>query len=145
MQAWSNALFLATAGSGIFAFGIIQSAYSQQALALFYVFAALMAVMLGAKFLFKRGGGHGHGRGGHAAHAGGDHAVVMSGRMVGTAMVGAAVLAVAFFWTDNQLTAEKIGREIDRGAASLYRQGQATFTALTSGERTSDLPPAAEG
>jgi hypothetical protein len=144
MQAWSNALFLATAGSGIFAFGIIQSAYSQQALALFYVFGALMAVMLGAKFLFKRGGGRGHGHGGHAAH-GGDHAVVMSGRMVGTAMVGAALLAVVFFWTDNQLTAEKIGREIDRGAASLYRQGQATFTALTSGERTSDLPPAAEG
>lgn len=141
MQAWSNALFLATAASGVFAFGVVQSAYAQQALALFYVFGALMALMLGVSLLFKRRGGHGRAHA-LAHHSGGDHAVVMSGRLVGTAMLGAALLAAVYFWTDNQLTAEKVGREIDRGAASLYRQGQATFTALTSGERAGETPPA---
>jgi|GEM_PF-3333343 len=141
MQGWPIALFAATGASGVLAFGIIQSAYTQQAQALFYVFGAVLLGTLAAKKVFGGGGGHGHakahGGGGHGAHAdhGADHAVVMSGRLVGTMMIGAAALAGVYFWTDNGLTAEKVGREIDGGVASLGRQVQATYVALRDDAR----------
>jgi len=128
LRGWPIALVAATGASGLFAFGLVQSAYATQALALFIVFGALLAMLMLSRRFFGGGGGHAaHG------HGGGDHAVVMSGRMVGTATVLAAIAAVAYFWTDNQLSAEKIGRHIDRGAASLGQQAQLTFTRLTSG------------
>lgn len=138
MQGWPIALFAATGASGLLAFGIIQSAYSQQAQALFYVFGALLLVVLATKKMFG-GGGHakahgGHGHGPHADH-GKDHAVVMSGRLVGTAMIAAGALAGVYFWTDNGLTAEKVGRQIDGGVASVGRQVEATYVALRDDAR----------
>lgn len=138
MQGWPIALFAATGASGLLAFGIIQTAFTQQAQALFYVFGAVLLLTLAAKKVFGGGGGHAkaHG-GGHSAHAdhGKDHAVVMSGRLVGTMMIGAAALAGVYFWTDNDLTAEKIGRQIDGGVASLGRQVEATYVALRDDPR----------
>ncbi|HYD89091.1 MAG TPA: hypothetical protein VEA80_16560 [Vitreimonas sp.] len=137
MQGWPIALFAATGASGVLAFGIIQSAYSQQAQALFYVFGAVLLGTLAAK-KFLGGGGHGHAAhgGGHAApDHGSDHAVVMSGRLVGAMMIGAAALAGVYFWTDNELTAEKVGRQIDGGVASIGRQVEATYVALRDDAR----------
>jgi hypothetical protein len=125
LRGWPIALVAATGASGLLGFGVIQSAYAQQAQALFLVFAAVLGLVLFGNKFFGRGG-HGH------AH-GGEHAVVMSGRSVGTVTVLAAVAAVVYFWTANDLSAEKIGRYIDRGAASLSRQAQLTFTQLTDG------------
>jgi hypothetical protein len=142
LRGWPIALVAATGASGLFAFGVIQSAFAQQAQALFIVFAAFLILFVGGKKVLGGGGGHG----GHAAHghAGGDHAVVMSGKMVGAITMVAAVLAVAYFWTDNDLSGEKVGRYIDQGAVSLGNQAQATLTRLTSGgsdQSTEDQQP----
>ena len=132
LRGWPIALVAATGASGLFAFGVLQSAFTQQAQALFIVFAAVLILFVGGKKVLGGGGGHGA----HAAHghAGGDHAVVMSGKMVGTITMVAGVLAVAYFWTDNELSGEKIGRFIDQGAVSLSHQAQTTFTRLTDGQ-----------
>ncbi len=124
LRGWPIALVAAAGASAVFAFGIVQSAFAPQAQALFIVFAAVLLLLLAADKFF----GDEHGRAGRGH---GDRAVVMSGRMVGAVTVLAALLAVAFFWTDNRMSAEKIGRHIDRGAASLGRQAQFTLTRLT--------------
>jgi hypothetical protein len=129
LRGWPIALVAATGVSGLIAFGVIQSAFAPQAQALFVVFAAVLLLFVaGNKFL----GGGGHAHAGHGAHGGGDHAVVMSGRMVGTIMMVAGVLAAVYFWTDNDLSGEKVGRYIDHGAASLGHQAEVTITRLTS-------------
>jgi hypothetical protein len=133
LRGWPIALVAATGASALFAFGIVQSAFAPQAQALFFVFAAVLAMLTVFNVVFSNS---------HAAHAhghGSDHAVVLSGRLIGLLTVAAAVLAVAYFWTDNQLSAEKIGRHIDRGAAGLGQQAQSTFQRL-SGQRD-DTPP----
>jgi len=130
LRGWPIALVAATGASGLFAFGVVQSAFAQQAQALFIVFAAVLLLLTVGNRFFGGGGAHGHA--GHAAHGhGGDHAVVMSGRIVGTLTVLAAIGAIVYFWTDNDLSGEKVGRFIDRGAASLGRQAQVTFVRLT--------------
>jgi hypothetical protein len=148
LRGWPIALVAAAGASGLFAFGVIQSAFAPQAQALFIVFAAVLILFVGGNKFFG-GGGHGA----HAAHGhgGGDHAVVMSGKMVGTITMIAAVLAVAYFWTDNELTGEKIGRFIDRGAVTLSHQAQTTFARLTDGQsdestaQEPQAPPPQEG
>ncbi len=129
LRGWPIALVAATGASGLFAFGIIQSAFAPQALALFIVFGAVLALMMLTNRLFGGGGAHAHAAHGH----GGDHAVVMSGRSVGAIAVLAALLAVAFFWTNNDLSGEKIGRFLDKGAVTLGQQAQTTFVRLTDG------------
>ncbi|HYD72824.1 MAG TPA: hypothetical protein VEF55_06775 [Candidatus Binatia bacterium] len=152
LRGWPIALVAATGASGLFAFGVLQSAFTQQAQALFIVFAAVLILFVGGKKVLGGGGGHGA-HGAHAAHGhgGGDHAVVMSGKMVGTITMIAGVLAVAYFWTDNDLSGEKIGRYIDQGAVSLSHQAQTTFTRLTDGQSDESTaqepapPPPQEG
>ena len=132
LRGWPIALVAATGASALFAFGVIQSAFAPQAQALFLVFAAVLAlvVMFNAMFRAPR-----------AKHGHGDRAVRISGSLVGMLTIIAGVLAIAYFWTDNQLSAEKIGRAIDRGASSLSQQAQTAFERL-SGQRD-DTP--AEG
>jgi hypothetical protein len=146
LRGWPIALVAAAGASGLFAFGVIQSAFAQQAQALFIVFAAVLILFVGGRKMLGSGGGHGHAAHGH----GGDHAVVMSGKMVGAITMIAAVLAGAYFWTDNELSGEKVGRYIDQGAVSLGQQAQTTFTRLTDGrsdESTAEEPasPPQEG
>lgn len=115
LRGWPIALVAATGASALFAFGVIQS---PQAQALFLVFAAVLAMFALFNALFgSRRARHGHG----------DRAVKISGSLVGLLTVAAGVLAIVYFWTDHQLSAEKIGHEIDRGAAGLARQADATF------------------
>lgn len=123
LRGWPIALVAATGASGLFAFGVIQSAFAPQAQALFIVFAGVLLLFALANHFF----------GGHTAHGHGDHAVVMSGKLVGAITVIAAVLAVAYFWSANELSGEKIGRFLDRSAVSLSHQAQDTFTRLTDG------------
>ena len=130
LRGWPIALVAATGASALFAFGLIQSTFAAQTQALFLVFAAVLALLLLFNVLI------GERTRGHA-----DRAVEFSGRFVGLLTIAAAALAIVFFWTDNQLSAEKIGREIDRGAASLSRQAQTTFERV-SGQR--DQTPATE-
>jgi hypothetical protein len=129
LRGWPIALVAAMGASALFAFGVVQSAFAPQAQALFLVFAAVLAlfVLFGAMFGARR-----------AKHGHEDRAVKLSGSLVGMLTVIAGVLAVVYFWTDNQLSAEKIGREIDRSAASLGQQAQTTFERL-SGQRDDTL------
>jgi hypothetical protein len=128
LRGWPIALVAATGASAVFAFGLIQSAFATQAQALFLVFAAVLALMVIFHSVFSSHGRADHGR---------DEAVVMSGRAAGVITVIAAMLAVGFFWTENDLSAEKIGRHIDRGAVFLSQQAQMTFTRLTDGRAES--------
>lgn len=127
MFGWPGALVIATGVSGLLAFGVIPSAFAPQAQALFYVFAAVLLGMFAAQRVL--GGGHG-GRG----HGHGEGALVFSGRAAGTTMIAAGALAAIYFWNDNDLSAEKIGRAIDGGVTSLSRQVETTYQALRNGE-----------
>jgi hypothetical protein len=123
LRGWPTALVAATGASALFAFGVVQTAFTPQAQALFLVFAAVLFLTAVFKNIFAT----------RRARHGRDQAVVMSGRIVGAITVIAAVLAVVFFWTGNDLSGEKIGRYIDQGAMSLSRQTQATYDRLTDG------------
>lgn len=124
LRGWPVALVGATGASAVFAFGVVQSAFTPQAQALFIVFAAVLLMLSVANHLFRRGREHPHGD---------DHAVVMSGKVVGAIAIVSAVFAVIYFWNANQLSGEKIGRYLDRGAVSLSQQAQTTFERLTDG------------
>ncbi len=139
MQGWPIALFAATGVSGLLAFGVVQSAFAPQAQALFLLFGALLLTILATRMLLKNRGGHGHAKG--HGHGHGEGALVLSGRAFGTLFVAAVALGGFYFWTDNQLTAEKIGRHIDGGVAGLGRQAHATFVTL----RDDLTAPAEEG
>lgn len=145
MQRAPIALVAATGLSGSLAFGLVETPFTPQAQALFLVFGALLATMLAGKMFL--GGGHSHSAGHGVAHArrahghsrghgrshGREGAILFSGRAVGTMMVAAGALALVSFWTDNELSAQKIGRHIDGGVASLSRHVQATVGVLSDG------------
>lgn len=139
LRGWPTALGAATGVSALFAFGVVQTAFTTQAQALFLVFAAVLFLFVVVNSLI--GGRAKH----HARAKHGDHAVIMSGRLVGALTVIAAVLAVVFFWIDNELSGQKIGRHIDEGAMSIGRQAQATFDRLTDGPTDAAPSDPAEG
>jgi hypothetical protein len=128
LRGWPIALMAATSASALLAFGVIQTAFTPQAQALFLVFAAVLFLVMVFNSVFAS-----HARfSAHDEH--GERGIVMSGRVVGAITVLAAIAAVGFFWTDNELSGQKIGRYIDRGAMSLSQQAQSTFTRLTDGQ-----------
>ena len=101
MHGWSSALVFATGLSGLFAFGLIQSAYAPQAQALFFVFAmVLVLVMLGNAFTREHG-----------------HALSERGKLLLGVVLGAAI--IGYVWTSGDWTAERLGRNIDQGAAQV--------------------------
>lgn len=122
LRGWPVALIAATGLSAIFAFGVVQTAFTPQAQALFLVFAAVLFLIAAFNSVFKNRA--------HAKHRG-DHAVKVTGSLVGFITILAAIAAIVFFWADNQLSGQKIGRYIDQGAMSLSRQVQATYYRLT--------------
>ena len=130
LRGWPITLMAATGASAIFAFGAVQTAFTPQAQALFIVFAAVLFVIMAFKSVFDRGHVHSHGK---------DGGIVITAKTVGAITLIAAILAVVFFWNQNQLSGEKIGRMIDRGAIGLANQAQYTFNRLTDGR--SDAPP----
>lgn len=105
-------LTLATIGSALAASS--DASFTPHAQALFVFFVALFAVT-GVR-LALRDRWRAPGRG--------EHRLAFTARLVGAAAIVAMPLAAGSFWSEHELTAEKIGREIDRGAAAIGRQAE---------------------
>lgn len=103
MLGWAIGFFIAALVAAVFGFGGIASAFTGIAIILFWVFLGLFALSL----VFNTFGGA------HAASHGG------SGRTAATlALVGGVALLV-YAWVDNDMSAERVGAEIDRTAVHL--------------------------
>lgn len=121
MLGWAIGFFVAALVAAIFGFGGIASAFSGIAVLLFWVFLALFVLSL----LFNTFGGA------HAAsHSG-------SGRTFATVALIAGVALVTYAWVENDMSAERAGRVIDRETVQLV---EATSDALSeAGNRAEDV------
>lgn len=121
MLGWAIGFFFAALVAAVFGFGAIASAFTGIAIILFWVFLALFVLSL----LFGTFGGT------HAAsHSG-------SGRTFATVALIAGVALVVYAWVDNDMSAERAGRTIDREASQL---AEATSDAISdAGDRTEEL------
>jgi hypothetical protein len=108
--------------SGMFGFGAIPSSIEPQAQALLVVFAAIVLVQVAHALFSPRWRAPGRG----------ERALLLSGRAAGALIVVAAPLAFASFWSAHELSAEKIGRQIDRGVAGITRQAHGAVVELAS-------------
>lgn len=109
MLGWSIGFFLAALVAAVFGFGGIASAFVGIAQLLFWVFLALLALSI----VFSLFSG--------ATHAAHDGPVVYrgggSGALMLVAAIGVGVLAYA--WMDNDWSAERAGRAVDRTASQI--------------------------
>lgn len=118
------ALFAATALCALFAFGLIQTAFAQPALALFYVFGAVLLLTLAMRpFLRPRT----IGEGGRSTN---NHGLLFSVRVVGAIMVVSAFAALFLFWTDADPNGQRVGRALGEITHGMSRQVEATQAAL---------------
>lgn len=121
MLGWAIGFFVAAIVAAVFGFGAIASTFTGIAIILFWVFLALFVLSL----LFNTFGGS------HAAGHGG------SGRNFATVALIAGVALVVYAWVDNDMSAERVGAEIDRTAVEL---ADGTSEALSdAGDRASTL------
>jgi uncharacterized membrane protein YtjA (UPF0391 family) len=97
-----------------FGFGGVASAFTGIAIILFWVFLALFVLSL----LFNTFGGT------HAASHGG------SGRTAATIALVAGVALLVYAWVDNDMSAERVGAEIDRTAVQV---AEGTSDAISEG------------
>lgn len=103
MLGWAIGFFIAALVAAVLGFGGIASAFTGIAIILFWVFLALFVLSL----LFNTFGGARA-----ASHGGG-------GRTAATiALIGGVALLV-YAWVDNDMSAERMGRVIDREASQL--------------------------
>jgi uncharacterized membrane protein YtjA (UPF0391 family) len=103
MLGWAIGFFVAALVAAVFGFGGIATAFTSIAVLLFWVFLALFVLSL----LFGAfGGSHA------AAHSG-------SGRTFGTLALIAGVALLAYAWVDNDMSAQRVGAEIDQTAVQL--------------------------
>lgn len=114
MLGWAIGFFVAALVAAVFGFGGIASAFTGIAIILFWVFLALFVLSL----LFNAFGGT------HAAGHGG------SGRTFATVALIAGVALIVYAWVDNDMSAERVGREIDETAVEL---AEGTSDALSEG------------
>lgn len=114
MLGWAIGFFVAALAAAVFGFGGIASAFTGIAIILFWVFLALFVLSL----LFNAFGGT------HAAGHGG------SGRTFATVALIAGVALIVYAWVDNDMSAERVGREIDETAVEL---AEGTSDALSEG------------
>jgi uncharacterized membrane protein YtjA (UPF0391 family) len=103
MLGWAIGFFIAALVAAVFGFGGIASAFTGIAIILFWVFLALFVLSL----LFGTFGGS------HAASHGG------SGRTAATVALIAGVALLVYAWVDNDMSAERVGAEIDETAVEL--------------------------
>jgi uncharacterized membrane protein YtjA (UPF0391 family) len=103
MLGWAIGFFVAALVAAVFGFGGIASAFTGIAIILFWLFLALLVVSL----LFGALGGA------HAAGHGG------SGRTFATVALIAGVALIVYAWVDNDMSAERVGREIDETAVQV--------------------------
>ena len=121
MLGWAIGFFFAALVAAVFGFGGIASAFTGIAILLFWVFLALFVLSL----LFNTFGGT------HAAGHGG------SGRTFATVALIAGVALVVYAWVDNDMSAERVGAEIDQTASEL---AEATSDAVVEvGDRTGEV------
>jgi uncharacterized membrane protein YtjA (UPF0391 family) len=121
MLGWAIGFFIAALVAAIFGFGGIASAFTGIAIILFWVFLALLVLSL----LFGAFGGT------HAATHGG------SGRTFATIALIAGVALLVYAWVDNDMSAERVGAEIDETAIEL---AEGTSDALSeAGDRAENL------
>lgn len=103
MLGWAVGFFVAALVAAVFGFGGIASAFSGIAVIMFWVFVALVILSL----IFNTFGGS------HAAAHGG------SGRTFATVAMVAGVALLVYAWVDNDMSAERVGREVDQTAIQL--------------------------
>jgi uncharacterized membrane protein YtjA (UPF0391 family) len=103
MLGWAIGFFIAALVAAVFGFGGIASAFTGIAILMFWVFIALFVLSL----LFGVFGGA-HGPDGHGG-----------GRSFALLAVIAVVGLLVYAWADNDWSAERAGRVIDREAAQL--------------------------
>ncbi len=103
MLGWAIGFFVAALVAAVFGFGGIASAFTGIAIILFWVFLALVVLSL----LFNAFGGT------HAAAHG------RSGGAVGTVALIAGVALLVYAWVDNDMSAERVGAQIDETAVQL--------------------------
>jgi len=121
MLGWAIGFFVAALVAAVFGFGGIASAFTGIAIILFWVFLGLFVLSL----LFNSFGG---------AHAAGHGS---SGRTFATVALVAGVALLVYAWVDNDMSAERVGAEIDRTAVQL---AEGTSDALSEGaDRASNL------
>lgn len=121
MLGWAIGFFVAALVAAVFGFGGIASAFTGIAIILFWVFLALVVLSL----LFGAFGGT------HAAAHNG------SGRTVGTVALIAGVALLVYAWVDNDMSAERVGAEIDQTAVQLAEGASDALS--TAGERAENL------
>jgi uncharacterized membrane protein YtjA (UPF0391 family) len=121
MLGWAIGFFIAALVAAVLGFGGIASAFTGIAIILFWVFLALFVLSL----LFGAFGGT------HAASHGG------SGRTFATIALIAGVALLVYAWVDNDMSAERVGAEIDETAVEL---AEGTSDALSeAGNRAENL------
>jgi uncharacterized membrane protein YtjA (UPF0391 family) len=121
MLGWAIGFFIAAIVAAVFGFGGLASAFTGIAIIMFWVFLALAVLSL----IFNAFGGT------HAAsHSG-------SGRTFATVALMAGVALIVYAWVDNDMSAQRVGAEIDTAAVELAEN---TSDALsTAGERAENL------
>ncbi|MBL8532096.1 MAG: DUF1328 domain-containing protein [Hyphomonadaceae bacterium] len=124
MLGWAIGFFIAAVVAAVFGFGGLASTFTGIAVLLFWVFLALFVLSVIAG-LFRGG-----------AHAAGGHSGTRFGAVGLVALVvGVGVLVYA--WMDNDMSAERAGRVIDREVAQL---ADTTSEALgEAGDRASTM------
>ncbi len=124
MLGWAIGFFIAALVAAVFGFGGIASAFTGIAILLFWVFVALFVLSL----LFGAFGGTAHATG--HGHSG-------SGRLLGLVALVAVVGILVYAWADNDWSAERAGRVIDREASELA--AASSDAVREAGNRAEDL------
>jgi uncharacterized membrane protein YtjA (UPF0391 family) len=108
MLSWALGFFVAALVAAVFGFGGIATAFAGIAQLLFWLFVALLVISL-VLGLFR---GAAHSVDGHAAPA-------YNGSGIAFLAVAAVLGAAAYAWVDNDMSAERAGRSIDRTASEI--------------------------
>jgi uncharacterized membrane protein YtjA (UPF0391 family) len=121
MLGWAIGFFFAALIAAVFGFSGIATAFTGIAIIMFWVFVALFVLSL----VFNAFGGTR------------THAYRGSGRTFATFALVAGVALLAYAWVDHDMSAERVGREIDQTAMQL---AEGTSDAIgQAGDRAEDV------
>jgi uncharacterized membrane protein YtjA (UPF0391 family) len=130
MFGWALGFFVAAIIAAMFGFGVVASTFAGIAMILFWVFVGLLVVSL-LLSLFS----------GHGLRLGDSHAPVAHGKGPGGTIALVAIAAVVgiliYSWVQNDWSAEKAGRVVDREAAEIT--ADASEVLEDAGDRAGNL------
>ena len=129
MFGWAVGFFVAAVIAAMFGFGVIASTFAGIAMILFYIFVALLALSL-IMSLFT-------GRSLHVAGEGHARARGPNFGAIGAIALTAVVAIAAYAWVQNDWSAERAGRVIDRNAAEIT--ADASDVLENAGDRAGNL------